>query len=131
MRPTPIEERVSLASVTPGGTFTPNGVQAFTARFSTTESLNEFMRWRRHPVTLAYLAALRALAVSLPPGYLDRENLQVQYGVQCGVSLCATMADDPTALFPKMFTGSTSGPDSTDDGQLASDYTDAPDALAG
>ena len=126
---TPIEERLAYAPGSSGGRFTPNGVASFVSRFSSQESLNEFLRWRESPVTMAYLAALRGLMVNLPPSHMNRENVELQYGVQCGLTLATSLMDDPTSLYPRLFTGSTSGPGTVAPDALPTEYTTAPDSL--
>lgn len=126
---TPTEERMALAPSVSGGRFTPNGLASFISRFSTQESLNEFLRWREHPVTMAYLAALRALSATIPAGYLNRDSVELQYGVQCGLTLASALMDDPTSMYPQLFmtspTSGAGGPAET----LDTDYSTAPDSL--
>lgn len=129
LQETPIEARLSYATSPSGGRFSRNGFTALTSRFATQESLNEFLRWRENPVTLAYLAAFRALAASMPPAYLNRDSVELQYGVQSGVQMAASLMDDPTILCPSLFSVPTSGPDPDD--QDATDYRIAPDAAGG
>ena len=125
---TPIEERLAVAPAVPGGRFTPNGLNSFISRFSTRESLNEFLRWRENPVTMAYLAALRALSATIPAGYLNRDSVELQYGVQCGLTLASALMDDPTSMYPQLFlTDPTSGGGGTAD-PLDTEYTAAPDS---
>lgn len=101
--------RVTLARSVSRGTFAFNGAEAFASRFGSEKSLNDFVAWRDHPVTRLYLGALRALAFTVPPMYVSKDSVEMQYGVQSGVELAAMLADDPTSVFPDMFTGATSG----------------------
>ena len=128
MRPTPIEERLAIAPAVSGGRFTPNGVASFVSRFSTQESLNEFLRWRENPVTMAYLSALRGLSANVPAAYLNRDNVELQYGLQCGLSLAVSLMDDPTSVYPQLFMASpTSGDPKAE--ETSTEYSTAPDSL--
>lgn len=128
MARTPINERLHASTSVPGGHFVPNGLRCFIDRFSTRESVREFVKWRENPVTIAYLAALRTLSVTPPAAYVQPESVEVQFGVQSGVSLALSLAEDPTALYPGLFTGSTSGTDVALDASGVTEYTTAPDA---
>jgi len=118
--------RVTLARSVSRGTFAFNGAEAFASRFSSEKSLNDFVAWRDHPVTRLYLGALRALAFTPPPMYISKDSVEVQYGMQSGVELAAMLADDPTSIYPDMFTGATSG--AGGEMQADPDYAVPPDS---
>lgn len=91
--------------------------------------MNEFIKWRENPVTIAYLSALRALAVTPPAGYVQTDSVSVQFGVQSGVVLALSLAEDPTTLYPSLFTGATSGAAMDASESLQTEYTAAPDDI--
>lgn len=129
MEPTPVEERLIAAGAVTGGRFSPNGLRNFQLKFATPASFEEFVKWRESPVTIAYLSALRALACTPPVGYVATDSIPVQFGVQSGVTLAAQLADDPTSLFPSLFSGSTSGAGAGTAGYPQTEYSVAPDTL--
>ena len=129
MKLTPAEERVSL-SATRGGRFSPGGLVDFLSFFSNKETLEEFLKWRGHPATVRFLGAIRGLSANVPPAYLNRDSVELQYGVTSGLGLAASLIDDPTSLFPELFTkegGPTPGPGGAPEDQEAG-YSVAPDA---
>lgn len=128
MNQSPVNERLTVSAAVPGGRFVPNGLRCFVDRFSTSASMNEFIKWRENPVTIAYLSALRTLSVTPPAGYVQSENVKIQFGVQSGVMLALSLAEDPTALYPSLFTGTTSDA-ATTQGSLQTEYTAAPDVV--
>lgn len=131
MEQTPVNERLTVSAAVPEGRFVPNGLRCFLNRFSAQASMNEFIKWRENPVTIAYLSALRTLSVTPPAGYVNAESIEIQFGMQSGVMLALSLAEDPTALYPSLFTGATSGADTIPSGSLQTDYSAAPDELVG
>jgi len=101
--------RVTLARSVSRGSFALNGAEAFASRFQSEKSLGDYVAWRDHPVTRLYLGALRSLAFTPPPLYVSRDSVEMQYGMQAGIELAAMLADDPTSVYPDMFTGAASG----------------------
>lgn len=73
--------------------------------FLSKESRDAFLEWRRHPVTLLMVDALREIALEPPAAYIDTDSIPVQYGVSSGLGLAAAVLDDPSVLFPHLFTG--------------------------
>jgi hypothetical protein len=128
LKPTPAEERVSTATSPRGGRFSPGGLVEFLSFFSHREALEEFLKWRGHPATVRFLGALRAMAANVPPAYLNRDSVELQYGVTSGLGLAVTLIDDPTSLYPELFTkeGSTPGPGGAPEPEAS--YMVAPDA---
>lgn len=125
MTTTPAEARLQLAGAFSGGRFSPNGLRNFQLKFASADSLDEFLKWRDNPVTLAYLGALRVLMTTPPAGYVPTDSVELQFGVQSGVALAAQLADDPTSLFPSLFL-STSGQEAGSD-EMSTEYSVAPD----
>lgn len=78
-------------------------------RFSTLESRALFNEWRGHPVTVLMVDLLRELCMTPPAAYIETESIPVQYGVSSGLSLAASVVDDPSVLIPELFSGVTSG----------------------
>jgi len=70
--------------------------------FLTRESRDVFGDWRRHPITLMMIEALREIALTLP---MDIDSIHVQYGYTSGVSWAAAFLDDPSTLYSHLFTG--------------------------
>ena len=87
--------------------------------FSSPESRGAFNEWRNQPLTLMFVDALRELGVNPPAAYLETESIPVQYGVSSGLALAAGVLDDPSVLFPSLFTGVTPGSPAT---MLEADY---------
>lgn len=128
MKQTPAEQRVSLSAATPGGRFAPSGVADFVSWFSRAETMDEFLKWRGNPATVRFLSAIRSLAFNIPPAYLNRDSVELQYGVSSGLGLAAALIDDPTSVYPELFTkdGTTPGPG--DHPEEDRSYSEAPDA---
>lgn len=128
MKQTPAEQRVSLSAVSPGGRFAPSGTADFVSWFSRAETVDEFLKWRGHPATVRFLGAIRALAFNIPPAYLNRDSVELQYGVSSGLGLAAALIDDPTSVYPELFTkdGTTPGPGDLPEEDRS--YSEAPDA---
>lgn len=66
-----------------------------------------FLEWRNNPTTLLMLEALREIAVTPPAGYLDTDDIGVQYGVSSALSFAASFFADPRVMFPNLFSGVT------------------------
>ena len=60
-------------------------------------------------MTKLVLSAVRDLAVNGPLS-LDVKETAVQYGVTSGLNLAAQLMDDPSVVFPELFTGIGSSP---------------------
>ena len=76
---------------------------------------------------MRFLGALRALSFNIPPAYLNRESIELQYGVSSGLGIAASLIDDPTSLYPDLFTKTEPTP-GQDDGVSDTDYSVPPDA---
>lgn len=99
------QERVHLASSAPSGNFSPGGASSFREKFRDAKSLDAFLKWRENPVTVAFLAALRSFSMTPPAAFINPESVEVQYGVQSGLVLACSLADDPSSVFPELFGG--------------------------
>lgn len=73
------------------------------------ESVEAFIKWRNDPTTMLMIESLRELALNPPAGYVDTEDLGVQYGVSTGLSLAGSFFGDPTVLYPFLFSGAAPG----------------------
>jgi hypothetical protein len=92
------------------------------SRFETPASREVFLEWRRSPLSLLFVDVLRELAISPPPAYMDTEEIATQYGVSAGIGLAASICDDPSSVYPALFTGAALSP-----GELpATDYGSDP-----
>ena len=74
-----------------------SGVLALRRHLSRAEMLDTFRKWADDP-------AVRDLAVNGPLS-LDVKETAVQYGVTSGLNLAAQLMDDPSVVFPELFTG--------------------------
>lgn len=92
------------------GLATPaSGVLALRRALSRTEMLDTFRKWADDPMTKLVLSAVRDLAVNGPLS-LDVQEMAAQYGVTSGLNLAAQLMDDPSVVFPELFTGIDSSP---------------------
>ena len=125
---TAIQERVDLTMSAPSGRFSPGGASVFREHFLDAKSVSAYLKWRENPLTVLYLSALRSFAATPPAAYLNGESAEIQYGVQSGLTLALSLADDPTSVFPDVFGGgATSG--SNAQGEEPTSYTTPPDIL--
>ena len=81
-----------------------SGVLALRRHLSRAEMLDTFRKWADDPMTKLVLSAVRDLAVNGPLS-LDVKEMAVQYGVTAGLNLAAQLMDDPSVVFPELFTG--------------------------
>ena len=86
-----------------------SGVLALRRHLSRAEMLDTFRKWADDPMTKLVLSAVRDLAVN-GPLLLDVKETAVQYGVASGLNLAAQLMDDPSVVFPELFTGIGSSP---------------------
>ena len=73
--------------------------------FLSKESRDVFHEWRTHPLTVLMVDALREIALEPPAAYIDTDSIPVQFGVSSGLGLAAAVLDDPSVLYPHLFTG--------------------------
>ena len=81
-----------------------SGVLALRRHLSRAEMLDTFRKWADDPMTKLVLSAVRDLAVNGPLSF-DVKETAVQYGVTSGLNLAAQLMDDPSVVFPELFTG--------------------------
>ena len=86
-----------------------SGVLALRRHLSRAEMLDTFRKWADDPMTKLVLSAVRDLAVNGPLS-LDVKETAVQYGEASGLNLAAQLMDDPSVVFPELFTGIGSSP---------------------
>lgn len=86
-----------------------SALQQLQFEFTAPEAVEKFNEWRVNPVTLLLLEALREIGVTPPAGYLDTDDIGVQYGVTSGIDLSYAFLSDPRVLYPSLFTGRTPG----------------------
>lgn len=55
-------------------------------------------------MTRLVLSAIRDLSVFGPPG-VEESGIAVQYGMTAGLNLAAQLIDDPSVVYPELFTG--------------------------
>lgn len=73
--------------------------------FLSKESRDVFHEWRTHHLTQLMVDVMRELALGPPAAYVDTDSISAQYGVSSGLGLAAAVFDDPSVLFPHLFTG--------------------------
>lgn len=71
------------------------------------DSRAAFLEWRNNPLTLLMLDCVRELELTPPAGYLDTDDVGVQYGVSSGLSLAHSFLSDPSTMYPQLFSGVT------------------------
>lgn len=87
------------------GLATPaSGVLALRRTLSRADMLDAFRKWSEEPMTRLVLSAVRDLATN-GPVHLDAKEIAVQYGVTSGLNLAAQLIDDPSVVYPELFTG--------------------------
>ena len=87
------------------GLATPaSGVLALRRTLSRAEMLDAFRKWAEDPMTKLVLSAVRDLATNGPLSF-DVKETAVQYGVTSGLNLAAQLMDDPSVVYPELFTG--------------------------
>lgn len=87
------------------GLATPaSGALALRRALRPASTLDSFRRWADDPMTKLVLSAVRDLAVN-GPASLDMEGAAAQHGVTSGLCLAAQLMDDPSVVYPELFTG--------------------------
>lgn len=99
---TPVEIRVASAGKV--GTFGVGGLEDFRRFFAAPEMASAQYDWRTLPITVKVIRALRDLATSHPAmPTLSTQDLAVQHGITIGLSLAASLMDDPATVVPGLF----------------------------
>jgi hypothetical protein len=125
-RKTPAQQRVELSRVRRLGL--GSALAEMQEKFRSPESRDGFGIWRRDPMTMLLIDAIRELSATPPPGYIDTADIGPQYGVSSGLSLAAAVLDDPSTLFPHLFTGAAPGSGELPPSDYGTDPMLAPDA---
>lgn len=76
-----------------------DGISAFVKVFAPRESKAAFLEWKRNPITVRMIAALRAMAFHQPP-MSQQVDMAAQYGMTMGLVLGAQLLEDPASLLP-------------------------------
>ena len=125
-RKTPAKARAEFSEARVKGKLAGSAVAEILKRFAPVRSAGDFVEWRRNPMTMLFIDALREMAVAPPPGYVSQGDLCVDYGLTSGLTLAASLMDDPSLVFPYLFSEATPGPGST--GSNDAGYTAEPDS---
>lgn len=99
---TPVLDRLSGARA---GGRRASGLAALRAQFNAAESEKAFAEWAKHPVTALVRRALNDMALNGPVALATPESYAVQHGMTVGLGLAAQMLEDPSTVFPDMFSG--------------------------
>jgi hypothetical protein len=80
------------------------GVERLLTRLSTEAGRQSYGEWRKDPLTVLFLDALKAMAETGAGGMAsDATGLALAHGSLCGLGLAARLIDDPTRVFPSIF----------------------------
>ena len=93
-----------MAAQSPGGLLGPSGVANFRRLYSGQDKAEPFHQWASLTGTRLLRDALRDIALHTPPGLTGVEDPLVQYGMSLGLSLAARLMEDPSSVFPELFT---------------------------
>ena len=108
-RKTPAKTRAEYAEARVKGKLVGSAVTQLNQRFLPLNSAGEFIEWRKHPLTVLFIDALRELAIAPPAAYVPVDGIGVEYGLTSGIGMAASLLDDPSAVFPNLFSGATPG----------------------
>ena len=125
---TPAKERAEFSAARTKGKLAGSALAEMLTRFTTLQSAGRFIEWRRNPMTIMFIDAVRELAINPPPAYVSPGDLGVEYGLTSGLSLAASLMDDPSSVYPHLFSAASPGAD-TEESQTA--YSVEPDAALG
>lgn len=67
------------------------------------EALSRFHTWRTNPTTILMVEALRELVLDPSTAHHLKQTPEIEYGVTQGLALAAQMLNDPSSLFPELF----------------------------
>ena len=99
---TPVIDRVSAVQA---GGCRASGLPALRAQFNSADSEKSYDEWAKHPVTGLVRKALYDMAINGPASMQSSESYAVQYGMTLGLGLAAQLLDDPSVVFPDIFSG--------------------------
>lgn len=93
-----------LAAQSAGGLLGPSGVARFRSLYSGQDKAPLFDEWASLTGTKLLRDALRDMAIHAPFATGESDNYLVQYGIGLGLGLAARLMEDPSSVFPEMFT---------------------------
>lgn len=112
-RKTPAKSRAEFAEARVKGKLAGSALIDLQRRFMTLRSAGDFIEWRKHPLTVLFIDAMREMAVNPPPGYLAADsNVALEYGLTSGLTLAASLMDDPSSVYSYLFSAATPGAES-------------------
>lgn len=89
---------------------------------------DQFLKWRKSPMTRLFIAALNELADSPPPFSNesgDTNSVLLQYGMTSGLNLAVKLLSRPSRVYPDVLKGTQPSQDGGD--ALAGSYEDTLD----
>ena len=93
-----------LAAQRPGGVLGPSGIAHFRELYAGQDKAEKFNEWANLTGTKLLRDALHDLALHAPPMLATSDDYLVQYGMSLGLSLAARLVEDPSSVFPELFT---------------------------
>lgn len=126
-RKTPAKARAEFADARIKGKLAGSAVAEILRKFAPVRSAGDFMEWRRNPMTMLFIDAIREMAVAPPPGYVSQGDLCVDYGLTSGLTLAASLMDDPSSVYMHLFSDATPGAGT---GTEEPGYTAEPDSVS-
>ena len=126
-RKTPAKARAEFADARIKGKLAGSAVAEILRKFAPVRSAGDFMEWRRNPMTMLFIDAIREMAVAPPPGYVSQGDLCVDYGLTSGLTLAASLMDDPSSVYQHLFSDATPGAGT---GTEEPGYTAEPDSVS-
>lgn len=95
-----VDERVIASRLTPGVLGT-SGVDRMRHSLRMAETAKPFDKWASDPITTLIRDAIRDMALrGTTP---SPTNVDVAYGITCGLQLAARMMEDPSTVYPDVF----------------------------
>lgn len=99
----PFAARMAGVIATSGARLRPGGLDNLLSFLASENGLNAFVKWRQDPMTARMIDAIRTMAVNPSPAAIESSDIPVQYGMTTGFQTAAQIMDDPTAVFPAVF----------------------------
>ena len=100
------------------------GVLEFIRQFGSADSRKAFDEWANHPVTVLVRRVVQDLAVNGPSYGVGTDMIPVHHGMTVAFGIMQQILDDPSLVFPTMFTGI--GDVAAGTGSLPAETFDAP-----
>ena len=108
-RKTPAKARAEFTAARVKGKLAGSAVAEILRKFEPVRSAGDFIEWRRNPMTVLFIDAIREMAVAPPPGYVSQGDLCVDYGLTSGLTLAASLMDDPSSVYSQLFSAASPG----------------------